>query len=120
MSEKKPRSLRLLVLAVVGLSLTVFTVVLLAIFYTAMPKMLLQSENRYLSKQLDVVNGLLREAMHNTYTMADDIGIREETVRFALGEHPDFIRSNWPDISMLQAYHFNFVVIRDLDGKVLY
>lgn len=120
MSEKKPSSLRLLVLAVVGLSLTVFTVVLLAIFYTAMPKMLLQSENRYLVKQLDVVNGLLREAMHNTYVMADDIGIREEAVRFALGEHPGFIRSNWPDVSMLQAYRFNFVVIRDLDGKVLH
>ena len=120
MSEKKPRSLRLLALVVVGISLAVFTVVLLAIFYTAMPKMLLQSENRYLAKQLDVVNGLLREAMHNTYVMADDIGIREDAVRFAQGEFPDFIRSNWPDISMLQAYNFNFVVIRDLDGKVLH
>ena len=120
MSEKKPRSLRLLVLVVVGLSLTVFTVVLLAIFYTAMPKMLLQSESRYLVKQIDVVNGLLREAMHNTYIMADDIGIREDTVRFALGEYPGYIRGNWPDTSMLQAYGFNFVVIRDLDGKVLH
>ncbi len=120
MPEKKLRSLRLLVFGLVSSSLTVYAAILLIILYTAMPKMLLQSEGRYLAKQLDVVEGLLGAAMHNTYAMADDMSIREEIVRFALGDNPDYIHSNWPDASPLQAYRFNFLVIRDLDGKVLH
>ena len=118
MPEKKPRSLRLLVLTLVGFSLSAFTVILLIIFYTAMPQMLLQSENRYLDKQMEGVEGLLDMSMHGTYVMADDIGIWDETVHFVQGDNPDYLSSNWPDVSMLRAYRFNFVVIRDLDGKV--
>ena len=120
MPEKKPRSLRLMVLGLIGFSLTAFTVILLTIFYTAMPKMLLQSENRYLAKQLDVVQGMLDMARHTTYVMADDIAIWDETVSFVNGENPDYINTNWPDVTMLQSYRFNFVVIRDLDGNVLH
>ena len=120
MLERTPHSLRLLVLALVGFSLTVFTVVLLTIFYTTMPKMLLQSESRYLARQLAVVEDALRMAMHHTYVMADDMGIREDATLFALGEYPDYISRSWPDASILETYRFNFVVFRGLDGNVLY
>ncbi len=117
---KKLPSMRVVVVAVVGLSLAAFTAILLIILYTTMPKMLLQSESRYLVKQLDVVEGLLRSSMHNTYIMAYDLGTWNDAVRFARGDNPDFIQDNWSESSLLETYRFNFVVIRDLDGKVLY
>ena len=120
MTNKKHYSLRLLVLALVGSSLALFTIVLFAVFYTAMPKILLQSETRYLVKQMEVVEGLFDAAMYNTFVMADDIGIWDETVYYVQGENPGYFNKNWPDVSFLRSYSFNFVVIRDLDGTVLY
>lgn len=117
---KKLRSLRLFVFLLVGGSLAVFTIILFSIFQTNMPRMLLQSENRYLTKQLDVVAGLFNSAMRNTYLLAEDTAIWEETVHFAEGTNPDYIKNNWPDTSLLQSFRLNFVVIKDMDGNDLY
>ncbi len=118
--NKKLHSLRLLVLLLVGTSLAVFTVILLFIFHTSMPRMLLQAESDYLTRQSEVTAGIFKSASRHTYLMAEDMAIWNETVRFAEGENPGFIRDNWPDGSLLQSYRFNFIVIKDAQDNDLY
>ena len=116
---KKSLSLRILILLIVGVSMLLFGAVFFPLFHATMPSMLLHSENSYLSKQLDVVSGLLDEAKRNTYTMANDTAVWDETFFFAEGENPDYINKNWPGSSPLDAYNFNFLIIKDKDGNDL-
>ena len=116
---KKSLSLRILILLIVGVSMLLFGAVFFPLFHATMPSMLLRSEHSYLSKQLDVVSGLLNEAKRNTYTMANDTAIWDETFLFTEGENPDYINKNWPGSSPLDAYNFNFLVIKDKDGNDL-
>ena len=117
---KTSRSIRMYVLVFIGVCFGLFTVLLFSIFYSTMPEMLLKSEQAYLTKQLDVLTGLTQVSERNTYVMADDVGIWDETVRYAEGANPDYIRNNWPDASLLEGYRFNFILIKDLDDKDLY
>ncbi|MDL2320839.1 response regulator [Desulfosarcina sp. OttesenSCG-928-B08] len=118
--EKASRSIRMSVLVFIGVCFVLFAVLLFSVFYLTMPRMLLRSEQSYLTKQLEMLTGLMREAERNTYVMADDTGIWEETVRFVAGNNPDYIRNNWPDASPLATYRFNFMIIKDADGNDLY
>ncbi len=117
---RKIKSLRLLVILFVSVSLLVFAVILFAIFRTAMPAMLLRSENEYLQKQIEVVRGAIEAAERATFTLADDVAIWVDTVHFAQGEDPNYIAKNWPDASLLHNYRCNFIVIKDLNGRILY
>ncbi len=116
----KPHSLRFFVLVVLGVSLAFFSLIFFSIFHATMPEMLLRAENKYLTEQIDVVSGLLEAARRNTYMMADDTAVWDETVAFVQGANPDFIKKNWPDTSPLHAYGFNFLIIKDKDGNDAY
>lgn len=118
--NKRLISLRLLVFLLIGISLTIFSITFFYITHTNMTKMLLQSEDRYLNMQLEVVKGLFQAAMYNSYRMADDVGIWDETVEFAQGKNPDYIKNNWPDSSPLENYRFNFLIFKDIQGNSLY
>lgn len=119
-SEKTSRSVRMFVLLFIGVCCALFAILLFTIFYSTMPQMLLQSEQAYLIKQRDVLVGLMKVAERNTYVMADDVGIWDETVRFAEGKNPNYIKNNWPDASLLEGYRFNFILIKDRNGDDLY
>ncbi len=120
MGGSKTLSLRLIVIMLIGISMIIFISLFFFIFYNTMPKMLLQSEDRYLEKQLDVVEGLLESSFHTMHKMAADVGIWEEPVKFVEGKNPDFIKNNWPDHSILDNYGFDFIIIKDIKGKDLY
>ncbi|MDL2313876.1 response regulator [Desulfovibrio sp. OttesenSCG-928-C14] len=114
------KSLRTLVIIIVAVSVLAFALIFSGIFYNNVPGMLLQAENRYLEKQLEVVNGLFKDARRNAFNIAEDIGVRDGTVRFILGENPGYIAENWPEASLLDSYHFNFIIIKDAAGNDLY
>ncbi|MDL2290495.1 response regulator [Desulfovibrio sp. OttesenSCG-928-F20] len=115
--KKTLRSLRWYVLCLVGGSIAAFILIFFLIYITGMPRILLQAEDSYLRKQLDVVQGIFNAAVDNTFMIADDIGVWDETVRFALGENPDYMVNNWPESSALHNYRFNVLVIKDQHGK---
>ncbi|MDR1619684.1 MAG: response regulator [Clostridiales bacterium] len=117
---KRQRSIKNVVLLLIVTSITVFTVIFVAIFYYAMPGMLREAEESYLREQLDYVNGLLQDAISNTHYMAYDIGIWDESVRFATGDYADYIVDTWADTSLLDTYQFNFVIMVDAAGNDLY
>ena len=118
--KRKWNSLRLYVFLLTGTGLAIFTALFFLIFQATMPKMLLQSESKYLAKQVELVQGLLATTKSDTFRMADDVGIWDETVSFVSGDNPDYIQDNWPDESLLKTYRFNFIFIKDLDGRDVY
>ncbi|MDR3074399.1 MAG: PAS domain S-box protein, partial [Deltaproteobacteria bacterium] len=113
-------SLRFLVILFIGGMTTIFGLVFTAIFQTTMPTMLLESEHKYLARQVRLVNGLLSSARENVALLTEDTAIWEETYRFALGENPEYIASNWPGKSLLESFRLSFVIIKDKDGNNLY
>ncbi len=113
-------SLRVATRLLAGGSVLLFLAVLFLVFYRTMPAMLLQAESKYLVEQREVVGGLFAEAQADAYAMADDIAIWDDAVRFVSGKYPGFIRANWPDSSLLEAYGYNFIIIRNAEGREMY
>lgn len=121
MTRKKTfRSLRVLLLLLVGVSLAVFTTVFFTIFQTSMPKMLSQAENSYLKKQIDTVEGLFNSSQHRVYRLAEDWAIWDEAVLFTRGQNKDFIKKNWIDSSFFASFNINFIIIKDIEGNDIY
>ncbi|MCC8194752.1 MAG: PAS domain S-box protein, partial [Deltaproteobacteria bacterium] len=117
---KTSGSLKLYVSFLVGATLLAFALVFFFIFHTTMPRMLLESEEKYLAQQLTLVDGLLHSARENLALLAEDTATWEETALFAQGKNPDFIANNWPAKSLLESFRLNFVIIKDCNGNDLY
>ncbi len=120
MADKKYPSLKSLVILIIGICLLLFALVFFLFFRNTASQILLRSEEKYLVKQLDLVEGLLKDSLHTIFRFTNDLGIWEETVRFAEGNNPDFFADHWPDSSLLNVYEFNFIEIRDADGQILH
>ena len=116
-SGNNVRSLRLFALLFVSAILVVFALVLFSIIQTTMPRMLLESENRYLERQVKVSSGLLASARKSVMLLAEDTAIWDETVLFAKGENPDYIAKNWPETSLLESFRIHFLLITDAAGN---
>ncbi len=117
---RKSGSLRLWVALFVGAILAAFMLIFFSIFHTTMPRMLLESEDKYLSQQLKLVDGLLASARQSVALLAEDTATWEEAALFAEGRNPDFITNNWPGKSLLESFRLNFVIIKDKQGNDLY
>ncbi|SBW09940.1 putative Histidine kinase [uncultured delta proteobacterium] len=113
-------SLRLYVSLFVGAILLAFALIFFFIFHTTMPRMLLASEDKYLSQQLKLVDGLLTAAREGVALLAEDTATWEDAALFAEGKNPDFITGNWTEKSMLESFRLNFVIVKDLAGNDLY
>ncbi|MDR1241559.1 MAG: response regulator [Deltaproteobacteria bacterium] len=111
-------SLRAIVFILVLVITLFFSTVFFVIFQTAMPEMLLESENNYLKQQLAVVEGLFYDAIKNTYVLAEDTAFWDESVAFATGENPDYFSNNWPESSLPETFHLNVVAYADQHGKI--
>ena len=118
--KKALRSLRFYVLFLIGSSLAVFILIFFLIYTTGIPRILLQAEDSYLRKQLDVVQGIFDAAGENTFMIADDMAVWDETVLFAQGKNPDYMSRNWPEGSALHNYRFNLLIIKDSQGNDLH
>ena len=66
----KSRSLRLLFIWLLVLSLSFFIIVFISIFNASMPEMLENAENQYLNKQMDVVGGVLESSRSKLFLLA--------------------------------------------------
>ncbi|MDR2029058.1 MAG: response regulator [Treponema sp.] len=77
-------------------------------------------EDDYLDEQIRVVRGLFDSARQNIAAMSEDMAVWEDTVLFVRGDYPRFITNSWPNGSPLQVYGFNFLYIKDLEGRDCY
>jgi PAS domain S-box-containing protein len=77
-------------------------------------------ENTYLTEQFKVVNGLFGLSRQNTASLAKDMALWEDTVRFIRGEYPDFIADGWPHSSPEETYRVDYVIIKDRAGTDRY
>ena len=116
----KIKSLKFYVLLLVGATLVTFALIFFFIFQTTMPRMLLETEQYYLSQQINLVDGLLKNSRENIALLAEDTATWEETARFVQGENPDFIANNWPSKSLLESFRMNFIIIKDPEGNDVY
>ena len=116
----KIKSLKFYVLLLVSATLVTFALIFFFIFQMTMPRMLLETEQYYLSQQINLVNGLLKNSRENIALLAEDTATWEETVRFVQGENPNFIANNWPSKSLLESFRMNFIIIKDLEGNDVY
>jgi PAS domain S-box-containing protein len=82
--------------------------------------MLIRMEDDYLDEQRNVVRGLFDSARQNITIMAEDMAVWEDTVLFVRGEYPRFLANSWPNGTPLQVYGFNFLFIKDLEGRDCY
>jgi PAS domain S-box-containing protein len=113
-------SLRITVMLILGVSLILFAAVFIFISRGLVPAILIHAEDEYLSEQIRVIQGLLASAERDMSKMAEDTAVWEDTVRFVRGEYSDFIEDNWPGSSPLQAYEYNYFIIKDLEGRDRY
>ncbi|MDR2892918.1 MAG: response regulator [Deltaproteobacteria bacterium] len=121
MSEKAdPASLRTVISLLLMMLLTLVTAVLLTIFFNTMPKLLLESENKYLTQQLGMVNGLLAAAQLDTALLTKDTAIWSESYEFVTGQNPEYIKKNWPGASILESFRQNFVIYKNIAGDDVY
>ncbi len=118
--EKRPHSLRLILLTLLCALLASFAAIFFSILHASMPAMLVQSESKYLTKQIEVVSGVFASEKERTLSLADDMAVWGDTVEFVKGNNPDYITTNWPDNSILQVYRCNFVVIKNISGDDVY
>ena len=118
--ETSLRSLKLYVLLLVGTMLAAFTLIFFLIFQTTMPRMLLESEANYLSRQFRLVDGLLSSARGNLALLTQDTATWHEAASFAQGKNPNFITNNWSSKSLLESFRLNFVIIKGKEGNDLY
>ena len=116
----KPRSLRLLFIWLLVLSLSFFIIIFISIFNASMPKMLENAENQYLNKQMDVVGGVLESSRSKLFLLAEDTAIWEETFQYVMGRNPSFFRDNWPATSLIEAFNLNFVIFKDNKNNDLF
>ena len=116
----KPRSLRLLFIWLLVLSLSFFTIIFISIFNASMPQMLEEAENQSLDRQMEVVRGALESSRNNLFLLAEDTAIWEETFQYVKGANPGFFRDNWPATSLIEAFNLNFVIFKDNKNNDLF
>ena len=114
------KSLKFYVFMLVSVTLVTFAIIFFFIFQSTMPRMLLETEAHYLSRQLRLADGLLEAARENVALLAEDTATWEETALFARGTNPNFIENNWSTKSLLESFRMNFVIIKDIEGNDLY
>ncbi len=119
-ANKRPRSLRRIVVIAVGLSLIFFIAIFFTIVQAAMSTMLLQSENEYMLRQMEAVRETLGTETKNMRVTAKDLAHWSETVWFVTGFNQDFIEKNWPGTTVLERYPYNLIAIKDINGKDVY
>ena len=119
-TTKKLHSLRLLVLLLAGGLLAAFISIAFSILHSGMPAMLLQSENRYLDKQVDVVRGLFQAARDDIFTTAADLAVRREAVDFVAGRNAGRVHSDWLRGREGRDSGLGFVLVKNRSGQDLY
>ena len=118
--EQRTETARWFAVLLVSVLLVIFAGVFFFFIRESMSRMLLRAETSYLERQRSAVCGGLSDLRERTFLMADDLSIWDETVNFVLGKNPKHIAANWPEVSILQAYHFNFIFIKDRSGKDIF
>ncbi len=117
---RRLNSLRFFVFVLIGVALLAFSILFFSIFHTSMPAMLLQSETRYLERQITVVGGLFDSARDRLLALSEELAVWPEMHEYARGENPDVITRNWPAVSPLQNYDLSFMFIKDMELNDLY
>ena len=92
------------------------TALLFSIFYFSMPSVLLQIETTHLSEHRELIKSLFEAAQKRTYQVTEDTAIWDETVTYVEGGNPGYFQDNWPEISLLERFECNFVIIKDAHG----
>jgi len=118
--SSKRISLRFIIFSLISLIFTSFILALFCIYHETMPKILLESENKYLTRQVEITQGLLKTAGKSLYLLAEDTAIWDETAAFVEGDNEDFFSKNWSDTSLLASYQIDFVLISNISGVILH
>ncbi|MDL2272665.1 PAS domain S-box protein, partial [Desulfovibrio sp. OttesenSCG-928-I05] len=115
---KKLLSLRTLVLLLAGALLVAFFIIAFSIVYRSVPRVLLPSEDRFLTRQMDVMRGVFSEAVDDIFRSAGIIGFQRDTLDLAEGRGDEtlFISSRM-DISELPSREIAFAIIKNRDGE---
>ena len=104
----------------VGIGVAVFGMIFFLVFNLVMPNMLERTEAKYVEEQKRLVDGLLEGASMSAAKLAYDLTNWGETSSFILGENDDFIEKNWPGTTIAAAYEYNFIYIKNKDGRDIY
>ena len=104
----------------VGIGLAAFGIIFFLVFNLIMPNMLKRTEAKYVEEQKRLVNGLLEATTKAAVKLAHDLTNRAETASFILGENDRFIEENWRGTTIAAAYEYNFIFIKDHDGRDVY
>ncbi|MDR3185511.1 MAG: response regulator [Christensenellaceae bacterium] len=128
-TTKKQLSLRVLLWIIVIIIMVVITIALTVWIRAAMNDILLSAEERYISDQASLTNGLFSDTIIDLNLSADDFSIwsgivdavneaTEATDRMSY--FSNFIDENWTSISVFETYQANFILVRNFDGELLF
>ena len=118
-NKKKNHSLRWIMVVSIGLSMLVFVGIFFSIVQAGMSKMLLQSENEYLNKQLEVVIGMIDSSLGTLRVMTMDVAYWDESADYLQGNNPTYF-NNWAGTTVLENNDFDLISINDIKGTEIY
>ena len=118
--NRRHRPIRSLLFRYIGILLLVFLLAFFLIFFIRMTGMLKQAENLHITEINNSISGVLDDAEANLQSATWDWSCWDDTYEFALGNSPDYIELNFEYANALDKLGINFVIITDMEMRVLY
>ena len=115
--KSKPRSMRWIVIWIMGISLLIFIVLLNSLFYQTISRMLLEEEDRSIQEELYMIGEILQITLGNVSSVARDWAFSDEMADYAEGANEGFTDGRLAKKSPLQNHMLNFMVVKDRDGR---
>lgn len=119
-NDKRLNSLRFYVFLLVCPILTAFALLFFSVLHATMPKMLLQSEERYVYRHTLMLEKLLEASRRNLTLITRDTAMRDGLVRFARGDNPGFIGTNSDAARLRKNFGVDFFLIKNTEDNDVY